>query len=44
MLHEASNINNEYKILPKLTYVYDINYNSFENSLTNLQTFVSNCT
>ena len=25
-------------------YVYDINYNSFENSLTNLQTFVCNCT
>jgi hypothetical protein len=24
-----------------MIYVYDMNYNSFENSLTNLQTFVS---
>jgi hypothetical protein len=45
MLHETSNYNiNEYKILPKLRYVYYIIYNGFENSLTNLQTFVSNCT
>ena len=46
ILHETSNNNNEYKILLKLRYtcVYDINYNSFANSLTNLQTFVSNCT
>ena len=43
MLHQTSNNNNKYKILFKLGYIYinDFNYNSFENSLTNMQTFVS---
>ena len=39
--HQIIITNPKYYLNWDMIYVYDMNYNSFENSLTNLQTFVS---